>query len=294
MKSFNRLGKVIFTLILMLFVVNDLMPQAVDIYNGTTSPQVKEAVPGPVMAPLRDPVLYNNGGITTHTGTGYGGANISMVQNNTFGLSTLGFGHQHSYGYKIADDFTVPAGPGWNITGVSFYAYMTGSGTISPFTAVYFEIWDGDPMEPTSNAIFGDFVTNRLTTTGFSNIYRLMESDDLLKNNRAIMTNYCAFNLALGPGTYWIVWNTDGACECSGPWIPPVTVFNVNQAGNALQYTTGWGGAYDMGTMTQQAMPFVLYGLVNGGSVIPVAGWALGIGLVLIIGLAVLRYRRIL
>lgn len=107
------------------------------------------------------------------------------------------------------------------------------------------------------------------------------------------MVNHCEFDLTLGPGTYWLVWMSDGADIYGYEWAPPVTILGQAPTGNGLQFTTAWGGAYDSGTMTQQGFPFVIFGRA-GQAAIPVAGWALGIGLVLIIGLAVLRYRRIL
>jgi hypothetical protein len=294
MKKSITIGRIAFILFIMFFVVNNLKPQVADIYNGTTLPQVKETTRGPVLAPISDIILYENGNLITHLDWGYEGMDISELQDAAFGLTTYGYGHQHDIGYKVADDFPVPD-DGWDITGITFYAYMNGSSGFSPITGVYFEIYDGDPMEPASNVIFGDFVTNRLTSTGFSGIYRTLESGSPLSNVRPIMANHCAFNLHLAPGTYWIVWNTDGHSEYSGPWIPPCSVLGLNRTGNALQYTTAWGGAYDLGTQpyTQQALPFIIYGQ-DQVAVIPVAGWALGIGLMLIIGLAVLRYRRIL
>jgi hypothetical protein len=265
--------------------------QALDSFNGDVGPQVKETSHGLVMGPVDANVLWDNGPLVTNPGAGFGGADVSLLQSISLAMNTLGFGHQYSLGYKAADDFIVNSPSGWDITGITFYAYQTGSTTNSTITGVYFAIYDGDPMQPGSTIVFGDFVTNRMTATGFSNIYRVTESD-LLVNNRPIMTNYCDVNLHLVPGTYWIVWSTDGSLA-SGPWAPPVTVLGQTATGNGLQHTTAWGGAYDNVDITRpQGYPFIIYG-PEPLPVVPVAGWALGIGLVLIIGLALLRYRRI-
>ncbi|MDX9907638.1 MAG: hypothetical protein RBS55_13710, partial [Bacteroidales bacterium] len=264
-----------------------------DIIDGTAPAQVKETSQAPVFEPARGLELYNNGPLITHYGIGYGGADVSVLQSTSLGMSTLGFGHQFSLGYKIADDFTVTDPGGWNIAGIAFYAYQTNSPSTSNFTAVYFAIYDGDPMLPGSNIVYGDFVTNRMTSTGFTGIYRVTETT-LTANNRPIMVNHCEFNLTLGPGTYWLVWQSDASDTYGFEWAPPITITGQMATGNGLQYTTAWGGAYDSGTLThQQGFPFVIFGRGNQ-AVIPVAGWALGIGLILIIGLAVLRYRRIL
>ena len=294
MKTLKFPGRICFILVLLMaFSVNQVIPQVAEISDGSVYPQVKESVHGPLRAPIVDPVLWDNGPLITHSGIGFGGADISMLQDVSLGMSVYGFGHQHSLGYKVADDFVITNPDGWDITGITFFAYMTGSTTVSPITGVYFEIYDGDPMLPGSNVIFGDFVTNRLTNSGFANIYRVLQSGNLLSNTRPIMANYCAINLNLGSGTYWIVWNTDGSNSYSGPWAPPVTILNQATTGNGLQYTTAWGSLWDTGSSTWQGAPFVIYGNEQG-TLVPVAGWALAIGLILIIGLAFLRYRRII
>jgi hypothetical protein len=294
MKTLKFTGRICFILILLLtFSVTKVIPQVADINDGTIYPQVKESGPAQSRAPIIDPVLWDNGPLVTHTGIGYGGADISILQDASLGMGIYGFGHQYPLGYKVADEFEISNPGGWDITGIAFFAYQTGSATVSPFIGVYFEIYDGDPMLPGSNVIFGDFVTNRLTNSAFANIYRVLESGDLLSNVRPIMENYCAINLSLGAGTYWLVWNTEGSTSYSGPWLPPVTILNMATTGNGLQYTTAWGSLWDTNSSAWQGAPFIIYGNQEG-TVIPVAGWSLAIGLLLIIGLALLRYRRII
>lgn len=284
-----RISLILFCMVAMSFQV---FPQALDNFNGDVGQQVKENTRGPVLAPMDATVLWDNGPIVTNYGAGYGGADISLLQSVSLGMNTLGFGHQFSLGYKVADDFTINDAAGWDVSGITFFAYQTGSTTNSTITGVYFAIYDGDPMLPESNIVYGDFVTNRMTTTAFSNAYRVTESD-LLINNRPIMANHCAFNQHFAPGTYWIVWLTDGSLT-SGPWAPPITFLGQTTSGNGLQYTTAWGGAYDNSDITRPlGLPFIIYGSTQQ-LVVPVAGWALGIGLLLILGLALLRYRRIL
>ena len=54
-------------------------------------------------------VLYDNGPLVNSPGTGVGGADESVLQNNTLGMGTNGLGHQLRL-YRMADDFTVPVG----------------------------------------------------------------------------------------------------------------------------------------------------------------------------------------
>ena len=234
-----------------------------------------------------DVVIYSNGPLVTHPGGGAGGADASMLQ-TSLSLSTYGFGHQISQGFWIADDFTVPSG-GWNIEGFGFYAYQTGSTLTPTFVNVHILIYDDSPLtNPTANIVFGDHMTNRLTGSQFSNIYRVLEGA-LLNTTRPIMLVDCKFDLHLAPGTYWVAWQMDGSLG-SGPWAPPITILGQTTTGNGIQYTTAWASAVDTGTGTGQGFPFLIYGLDN---VIPISNWALFIGIGLILVFAVVRFRKI-
>lgn len=68
--------------------------------------------------------IYDNGPLITHPGQGFGGADASAV---AVGLTTFGFGMNATAPVRLADDFTVAAGQIWNLTGVRFYGYQTGS-----------------------------------------------------------------------------------------------------------------------------------------------------------------------
>ena len=120
---------------LMLFVVTlpaaaNMVETVDDMWNDGTG----QYVPGPVYQGGRD-VLYDNGPFETEPG-------LSVLQSVTLGMNTLGFGHQFASDIHIADDFEVTAGPNWEISSVTFFAYQTNSPTSpSPITGVYFQIW---------------------------------------------------------------------------------------------------------------------------------------------------------
>ena len=185
---------------------------------------------------LRGPVLYDNGPLVTNPGAGAGGADVSLLSNTTLGETTLGYGHQVSDDNRVADDFTV-TGLGWNIDSIRFYAYQSFAGS-DTITAVNLRIWDGDPSDAASNVVFGDTTTNRLDTTGFANIYRLSEtaSGGFDNTDRAVQANDVAVGTTLGPGTYWLDWQSDGSAA-SGPWAPPISFLDQTNApgANALQ-----------------------------------------------------------
>jgi len=168
-----------------------------------------------------DAVLFDNGPLVTHPGGGAGGADASAVQTALLN-STYGFGHSVSTGYRVADDFTVPAG-GWLINQITFFAYQTGSTTTSTINNVNLRIWNGPPNAGGS-VIWGDTTTNVLATTQWSTIYRVLDTD-LLNSQRPIMADTVTVGTVLPPGTYWLDWQTGGTLT-SGPWAPPVTILD--------------------------------------------------------------------
>lgn len=211
-------------------------------------------------------VLYNNGPLVNCAGCGAGGADASALQTALL-MSIYGFGHALSSGYRVADDFTVTDPNGWNITDIIFYAYQTGSGIASTINHVNLRIWDGPPGQGGSSIVFGDTATNRLQSTAWSNIYRVLDTD-LLNTQRPVMADTTAAAVFLGPGTYWLDWQTGGTLA-SGPWAPPITINGQTTTGNALQYDPGagtWNPLLDSGTATQQGLPFIINGSPGGGN----------------------------
>lgn len=236
-------------------VANPALPTARDLKLAQEPAEALPATFNP------DAVLYDNGPLVTHPGGAAGGANASAVQ-TALGNSTYGFNHSISGGYRVADDFTVPAG-GWNISQITFYAYQTGSTTTSTINNVNLQIWNGPPGQVGSTVVFGDTTTNRLSGSSFSNIYRVLDTG-LLDTARPIMADVVTVNTILPAGTYWLDWQTGGTLG-SGPWAPPVTILGqtAKPGANGLQYEpTGgtWGPLTDTGAAAVQDLPFVIEG----------------------------------
>jgi subtilisin family serine protease len=209
---------------------------------------------------IQGQVLHDNGPFVTSVGDGPGGSDVSLLQNVSLGMTTLGFGAQPTTApaNRIADDFTVTDPDGWDLGSVVFYAYQTGSSTTSTLTAVNFRIWDGPPNDPGSTVVFGDTTTNRMTETGWTGAYRYAE--DAVGTTRPIMYAVGAADVLLAPGTYWMDWQIAGSLA-SGPWQPPITILGETTTGNALQLLTGgWGSALDTGTGAAQGVPFLVRG----------------------------------
>lgn len=229
--------------------------------------------PGDIWSAPRD-VLFDNGPVLNSPGSGVGGADESILQSVTLEMNTLGFGHQHTLGYLMADDFTVPAGETWTIDSITFFAYQTNSGNTSTITGVYFEIWDGAGPQ-TGNLIAGDTTTNTLVNSAWTNIYRVTETTTGTSVARPIMANVGApaAPIVLTAGTYWLDWNTDGSLS-SGPWAPPRVVYDQCETGNGWQYTTSWAPALDGGVLAcPQGFPFIIQGTSGGGTPVEESTW---------------------
>lgn len=210
-------------------------------------------------------VLYDNGPLITCPGCGAGGADISELQ-TALGMNTNGFGHAVSSGFRVADDFTIPAGETWTIDQITFFAYQTNSGNTSTINHVNLRIWDGVPGAGGSAVVFGDTSTNRLNNTAWSGIYRTTDTDHT-SVARPLMADVATVGVELGEGTYWLDWQTGGTLA-SGPWAPPISILGQSTTGNGLQYNPGtatWGALLDGGSATPQGLPFIIEGTAGGG-----------------------------
>ncbi|MEO8460868.1 MAG: hypothetical protein ABI451_10085, partial [Dokdonella sp.] len=138
--------------------------------------------------------------------------------------------------------------------------YQTNEGTTSTITGLRIRITSG-----TSNGsvVFGDFTTERLSSTTFSTIYRAADTA-LTTNNRPVYEAVADFappiNLTT-PGTYWIEFSADGT-GTSGPWSPPQTVLGQTTTGNCEQSIAGadFAPITDTGAGTPQGCLFILEG----------------------------------
>lgn len=264
---------------LVLFLVPGMMlGQAAEEYdpNEPAGPKLQSGR-GVPFAPTA--VLWDNGPLINCAGCGVGGADESVLQNTSLGMSVFGFGHQVSAGFRVADDFTIGDPDGWDIDAITFFAYQSFAGTTSTMTAVNLRIWDGLPGGG-GVVVFGDTTTNLMTDTNWTNIYRVTEVTSGQNTDRAIMYDTLAFAapVHLDPGTYWVDWQTDGTAA-SGPWAPPVTIGGTCVTGDGLQSLDNgvtFAPVTDTGSGCAQDIPFVIEGTVSGGvPTIPAAGLAL-------------------
>jgi len=221
--------------------------------------------------------LWNNGPLVTNPGAGFGGADASAISP---GQGTFG-GSYNNPTFRRAEDFTVTGG-GWNITSMEFFGYQTGSTTTSTFTGLFVQIWNGTPGEGGS-VVWGDMTTNLLTSSTFSNIFRVT-STTLTNNQRPIMSLVASgLNVNLGNGAYWVEFATTGTLA-SGPWCPLVSDPVAPIFGNSRLFDVAlgtWSQAIDATSGQGYSLPFVFT-----GSVVPAPG------AIALLGLAGLAGRR--
>jgi hypothetical protein len=204
--------------------------------------------------------LFNNGPLVTHAGTALDGADESVVQNVSLGLTTLGTA-VNGPRYRLADDVDVPA-PGWLVDRITVFSYQTGSDLESSFTAGHLRVWDGPPWSSGSRVVWGDRSSNRLFESEWSGIYRRAESNPGNTQRPIMAVTLQTPGLMLAPGRWWLDWQLAGALG-SGSWAPPITILGEVTTGDAHQLSpfspqAGWTPLHDGGLDTPQGLPFVI------------------------------------
>jgi hypothetical protein len=187
-----------------------------------------------------------------------GNPNISLLQDQTLGQTTLGGGCSEATGFSIADDFVLTSS--YEITAIDLYGYQTNApAPYESIQGVYIRIWDDDPSAG-GNVIFGDLSTNVVNAVAYSNTLRHSESNP--GTTRGIQLVSAEVNgLQLDAGTYWIEWQYIGDGAFSGPWQPPVVELDVVVPGNAQQSDSGAFGPWVDGQSADPLEgPFQLYG----------------------------------
>lgn len=176
-------------------------------------------------------------------------------------------------GYRLADDFVVPQGAGWTLSGVSVYAYQGGAAQ-SPFTSATLRVWSGRPGDAGSVVVWGDTTTDRLAGAGPTNLYRVFNTvasptPPAPDQSRAIWKVDLTVAVQLAPGTYWLDWQLVSGNAGTEAFSPAVTVagLRAKPGANARQLRPSgvWGDVVDPGKPLSSAdvvqdLPFVLRG----------------------------------
>jgi hypothetical protein len=205
-------------------------------------------------------MLFDNGSFVNKPGAGFGGSDVSELQTTLLGgVGSLGYTVNNANPFRLTDQFTNTTS--WVIDYIDVYAYQTGSTTTSTFTGGVVKIWDADPSTGIANTEFGDFTTNRMLLTDFTNCYRVVEGD-LANTQRPIMRIRLNLGGVVIPaGTHWVEWGLTGSLS-SGPFGPPVTILGVAMTGDAKQFAiTGYTATLIMGNPPATiGIPFKVFG----------------------------------
>lgn len=219
-------------------------------------------------------------GMVTNPGAGFGGADASMLLSPD---TVFGFGMNNAAvpAVRLADNFIVPAGQTWSITGANVYGYLTGA-TTPTATGGVLRFWSGTPGAG-GTVIAGDATTNVLVAGSnvFTNIYRTLSPDTLATNRRVQQSTLnLGTPLVLTAGTYWVEYGMVG-----NSFVPPLSVSPATGGvvtGDALQTVDG-GTVYNalLDGTAAKGMAFQLTGSVvpEPTSIALVGIGALGLGL---------------
>ncbi len=211
-------------------------------------------------------IVYDNGPYFNIAGT----PDVSLLEDTSLAMSLFGAGAQFTANNRMADEVVLT--DTYDITSIDVFAYQTGS--IAPsITAVYMQVWDGDPSGGGATVIWGDLTTNVLDVAAATNAFRQLESAPGATNREIQRVTANTTGLSLSAGTYWIDYTFAGS-GASGPWAPPIAITGNATTGNAIQFlgaSNAWAPLIDAGSNTPQGMPFVIYGdLVGGGGGCPI------------------------
>ncbi|WP_310993536.1 T9SS type A sorting domain-containing protein [Aequorivita marina] len=208
------------------------------------------------------------------------GPDLSILEDLSEDMSTFGSGAQKGSDNSVAEDFTLPMD--FDINSIDVYAYQTGS-TPPSITAVYMQIWDGDPSA-SGTVVWGDLTTNILEDVEDTEVYRVLESDQGNTDRKIQKVTANTSGLSLSTGTYWVEYTFEGSGS-SGPWVPPIAVIGETITGNAIQNSAGtWQALVDGLNDDPQGLPVQIYGAADlgGNSCVemnPPYDWLFEIGL---------------
>lgn len=238
-------------------------------------------------------VVYTNGTLSTgptaeNSAAAPAGTNWSEVQHdagNTTEANTNGGYSNYGGSFRLADDFTVPSGTNWTLTGVNIFDYKTGSAaTPSPFVSATLEIWNGRPGDVGAALLCGDASTNVLAGSTDVSLFRIFNSavpppgsapgtTRRIWRNQLTMPAACAGTDFFTAGsTYWLVWDSTDSSG-TAHFAPSNTIVGARSRAtdNARQFvasSSSWTDVLDLGTPAAapdvpQDFPFQLLGTAS-------------------------------
>jgi len=170
--------------------------------------------------------LWDQSDLVNVPGGHTNGGDLSQLENTPVVENIFGYGAQSASNNIMSDDFAV-TGAGWNVTGLTFWAYQTGA-TAPSITSVSWAI---------GNAASTTLTTTAVTAT-FENIYRNTSTDFSGTTRRLQRVSVTGLNINLAAGTHFVSFAFAGT-GASGPWAPPLPTSNAVFGQNATQSIGG-------------------------------------------------------
>ena len=178
--------------------------------------------------------ICDQGYLITHEGIGYAGADVSLLQHETLGLSINGIQANHNSSYWLADDFYLldPAYLGE----LEFWVFQNQyfNQEHSAVTEVFIDFYDQSPME--GGQPFYSQMGNVMKCDEFANAFRLSETEPFTDRYRPLYKITADMGIDLPEGHYWIAVSYN-ATESS--YVPTCTALGEIVYGDAMLYNGG-------------------------------------------------------
>lgn len=208
-------------------------------------------------------VIYSSGPYVTHKGIGYNGADISALSD---GKGTIVASAQAMGNSYIMDDFELTEKA--YISEIEFFlTFDLSDPTIHP-NDLRIIIIQGDPSDPTSPVVWGNWTDNRFTSSKFTGVYRTddgtIDPELYLSNMYPIISVKGAVETILPPGKYWVGMGAanQNVTLANGPFAVPVSILGATDTGNGLRVrSTGVQPFEDVATGEKLGLAFNVYGV---------------------------------
>ena len=206
---------------------------------------------------IRENLLYSSGPLVTHEGGGFEGADLSVVQNTSLGLSLWGYtctiGNRACIQEIIIERESA-------IEEIMLFGYATNAPTEPVINDLRMALYDVDP-ETGAEPFLGNLDDNVLENIAWSGMYRAVEEapDNTHRPVSRIIYRF-EEHLMLPAGTYWI-WFEMSQESAGLIFTPPVTVPGEAATGNARQFGYS-SGLYEpiFDAENPQGLPVRVYG----------------------------------
>ncbi|RYE13961.1 MAG: hypothetical protein EOP51_28930, partial [Sphingobacteriales bacterium] len=153
----------------------------------------------------------------------------------------------------MADDFTIPAGPSWNITTIRVYSLdQVTTSTTSPYNNIRMRIWNGVPGAG-GTVVWGNMTTNVFAASAYTNkrgIFNSQGSTAAPTPNLPIFSIDANVNTTLAPGTYWIEWQVVNSAACFSPTSQVVGIRSLPTYNARQRNIAAWTQLVDEGSPT--------------------------------------------